>query len=64
MNIEKISQLIRLLSELQEQEFYNETNLLEDEGINLDLFSCTDLLMDYLQKNYIMKNINAWSIKK
>lgn len=58
-----INKLIELLTELQNREYWNDENLLKDSEINLDIFSCTDLLIDFLQKNYISSDTIAWKIK-
>lgn len=58
-----INKLIELLAELQNKEYWNDENLLEDNEIELDIYTCTNLLIDYLQKNYITSNANAWKIK-
>lgn len=58
-----IDKLIELLTELQNQEYWNDENLLNNSEINLDIFSCTDLLIDFLQKNYISNDTTVWKIK-
>lgn len=63
MSKTNINKLIELLTDLQNQEYWNDGNLLEDNEINLDIFTCTDLLIDFLQKNYISSDTNAWKIK-
>ena len=68
MGIEKIKNLLELLEEFQNLEFWNDTNLLENEEIEedseLDLYSLIELLYDYINKNYYAKNIDSWKIKK
>lgn len=63
MSKTNINKLIELLTDLQNQEYWNDENLLEDNEINLDIFTFTDLLIDFLQKNYISSDTNAWKIK-
>lgn len=66
----KINQLIELLEELQQKEYWNETNLLNNEIVEnkeeldfeLDIYTNIELLLDFIIKNYKMQDINAWKI--
>lgn len=69
MNKEKIIKLVDLLEELENQEFWNDENILDwldddTNGLELDIATACELLINHLQKNYICNNIKAWSIKK
>ena len=64
MNKEEINKLIELLEELQNKEYFNDDNIVDNEEIELDVYTCTDVLINFLQKNYIIQNIDAWKIKK
>ena len=64
MNKEEINKLIELLEELQNKEYFNDDNIVDNEEIEHDVYTCTDVLINFLQKNYIIQNIDAWKIKK
>lgn len=69
MEKEKIINLVELLEELENQEFWNDDNLLNglDDDTNefeLDVATTCELLVNYLQKKYICNNMKAWSINK
>lgn len=69
MEKEKIIKLVKLLEELENEEFWNDENLLDwlDNDTNeleLDVATTCELLVNYLQKKYICNNIKAWSINK
>ena len=62
----KIKQLIDLLEELQKKEYWNDENLIDDKEteIEIDLYSNIELTLNFINKNYIMQDPKAWSIKK
>lgn len=69
MEKSKIFELVKLLEELKHVEFWNEENILDwldddTNGLELDIATTCELLINTLQKNYIMNNVNAWKIKK
>ena len=69
MNKEKIIKLVDLLEELENKEFWNNENILnwlddDTNGLELDIATTCEFLINHLQKNYICNNIKAWSIKK
>lgn len=69
MEKSKIFELVKLLEELEHVEFWNEENILDwldddTNGLELDIATTCELLINTLQKNYIMNNVNAWKIKK
>lgn len=69
MEKEKIINLVNLLEELEIKEFWNDENILnnldnDENDIELDIATTCELLVNYLQKNYICNNIKAWSINK
>lgn len=66
MEYTKIKKLIELLQELQQIEFWNDENLIDDEEteIEIDLYSNIELTLNFINKNYIMQNKKAWCINK
>lgn len=66
MEYTKIKKLIELLQELQQIEYWNNENLIDDEEteIEIDLYSNIELTLNFINKNYIMQNKKAWCINK
>lgn len=66
MEYTKIKKLIELLQELQQTEYWNDENLIDDEEteIEIDLYSNIELTLNFINKNYIMQNKKAWCINK
>ena len=66
MEYTKIKKLIELLQELQQIEYWNDENLIDDEEteIEIDLYSNIELTLNFITKNYIMQNKKAWCINK
>ena len=66
MEYTKIKKLIELLQELQQVEYWNDENLIDDEEteIEIDLYSNIELTLNFINKNYIMQNKKAWCINK
>ena len=66
MEYTKIKKLIELLQELQQIEYWNDENLIDDEEteIEIDLYSNIELTLNFINKNYIMQNRKAWCINK
>lgn len=66
MEYTKIKKLIELLQELQQIEYWNDENLIDDEEteIEIDLYSNIELTLNFINKNYIMQNKKAWYINK
>lgn len=66
MEYTKIKKLIELLQELQQIEYWNDENLIDDEEteIEIDLYSNIELTLNFINKNYIMQNEKAWCINK
>mgnify|MGYP000024279123 CR=1 FL=1 len=66
MEYTKIKKLIELLQELQQIEYWNDENLIDDEEteIEIDLYSNIELTLNFINKNYIMQNKKAWCINK
>ena len=66
MEYTKIKKLIELLQELQQIEYWNDENLIDDEEteIEIDLYSNIELTLNFINKNYIMQNKKAWFINK
>lgn len=66
MEYTKIKKLIESLQELQQIEYWNDENLIDDEEteIEIDLYSNIELTLNFINKNYIMQNKKAWCINK
>lgn len=66
MEYTKIKKLIELLQELQQIEYWNGENLIDDEEteIGIDLYSNIELTLNFINKNYIMQDKKAWCINK
>lgn len=66
MEYTKIKKLIELLQELQQIEYWNDENLIDDEEteIEIDLYSNIELTLNFINKNYIMQNKKAWCLNK
>lgn len=66
MEYSKIKQLVELLEELQQKEYWNDENLIDDEAteIEIDLYSNIELTLNFINKNYLMQDKKAWCINK